>query len=51
VPFERHPLVTVLGAPLVVGVLAVIVVIGPGTVFHWLISFLIPLALVVLAVV
>ena len=51
VPFDRHPLATVLGAVAVAGVLAAIVVVGPGGVFHFLFSFLLPMAVVLLVVV
>jgi hypothetical protein len=46
VPFDGHPLATVLGAVAVAGVLAAIVVVGPGGVFHFLFSFLLPMAAV-----
>ena len=51
IPFERHPLAMLLGAFAVVGVLAAIVVLGPGRVFHLLVSFLLPMALVLLVMV
>src|SRR5215218_7766550 len=51
VPFDRHPLATVLGAVAVAGVLAAIVVVGPGWVFHFLFSFLLPMAIVLLVIV
>jgi hypothetical protein len=40
-----------LGAFAVVGVLAAIVVLGPGGVFHVLVSFLLPMAVILLVVV
>jgi hypothetical protein len=46
VPFDRYPLATVLGAVAVAGVLAAIVVVGPGGVFHFLFSFQLPMAVV-----
>jgi hypothetical protein len=51
IPFDRHPLAMLLGAIVVVGVLAAIVVLGPGGVFHLLFSFLLPLAVILLVVV
>jgi magnesium-transporting ATPase (P-type) len=50
-PFDRHSLAMLLGAFVVVGVLAAIVVLGPGAVFHFLFSFLLPMALILLVVV
>jgi hypothetical protein len=40
-----------LGPVAVVGILAVIAVVGPGRVIHWLVSFLMPLAVVPLVMV
>ena len=51
IPFDRHPLVMLLGALVFVFVVAVIAIFGPGRVFHWLVSFLIPLAVILLVVV
>src|SRR5919202_3625998 len=52
IPFDRHPLAMLLGAiVVVVGVLAAIVVLGPGGVFHLLVSFLLPMALILLVMV
>jgi hypothetical protein len=51
IPFDRHPLAMVLGAVAIVGVLAAIVVVGPGEVFDFLFSFLLPMAVVLLVVV
>jgi hypothetical protein len=51
IPFDRHPLAMLLGAIVVVGVLAAIVVLGPGGVFHYLFSFLLPMAVILLVVV
>jgi hypothetical protein len=51
IPFDRHPLAMLLGAFVVVGVLAAIFVIGPGGVFHLLVSFLLPMAVILLVVV
>jgi magnesium-transporting ATPase (P-type) len=51
IPFDRHPLAMLLGAFAVVGVLAAIVVLGPGGVFHLLISFVLPVAVILLVVV
>jgi magnesium-transporting ATPase (P-type) len=51
IPFDRHPLAMLLGAFVVVGVLAAIVVLGPGGVFHLLISFLLPMAVILFVVV
>jgi len=49
--FERHPLAMLLGAIVVVGLLAAIVIVGPGGVFDWLVNFLLPMALILLVVV
>ena len=49
IPFDRHPLAMLLGAFAVVGLLAAIVVLGPGGVFHFLVSFLLPMAVIVRA--
>ena len=44
IPFDRHPIAMVIGAVAIAGVLAVIiVVVGPGGVFHFLFSFLPPM--------
>ena len=51
IPFDRHPLAMLLGAFAVVGALAAIVVLGPGGVFHLLVSFLLPMAVILLVVV
>ncbi len=51
IPFERHPLAMLLGAIVVVGLLAAIVIVGPGGVFDWLVSFLLPMAVVLLVMV
>ena len=51
IPFDRHPLAMLLGAIAVVGVLAAIVVLGAGGLFHLLVSFLLPMALILLVVV
>jgi magnesium-transporting ATPase (P-type) len=40
-----------LGAIVVVGLLAAIVVVGPGGVFDWLVNFLLPMAVILLVVV
>jgi magnesium-transporting ATPase (P-type) len=48
---ERHPLALLLGAIVVVGLLAAIVIVGPGGVFDWLVNFLLPLAVILLVVV
>ena len=51
-PFDRHPLAMLLGAVIVVvGVLTAIFVVGLGGVFHFLFSFLLPMALILLVVV
>jgi magnesium-transporting ATPase (P-type) len=50
-PFDRHPLAVVLGAFVCVFVVVVIAIFGPGRVFHWLVSFLIPMAVILLVVV
>jgi hypothetical protein len=51
-PFDRHPLAMLLGAIIVVvGVLTAIFVVGLGGVFHFLFSFLLPMALILLVVV
>jgi magnesium-transporting ATPase (P-type) len=50
--FDRHPLAMLLGAiVVVVGMLAAIVVVGLGGVFHFLFSFLLPMAVVLTVVV
>jgi hypothetical protein len=51
IPFDRHPLAMLLGAIAVVGGLAIAVVAGPGRMFDWLVSFLLPLAVILLVVV
>src|SRR5512133_3099174 len=51
IPFDGHPLAMLLGAIVVVGFLAAIFVIGPGGVFHFLFSFLLPMAVVLIVVV
>jgi hypothetical protein len=51
IPFDRHPLAMLLGAIVVAGVLAAIFVVGPGGVFHFLFSFLLPMAVILLVVV
>ena len=49
IPFDRHPLAMLLGAIIVVvGVLAAIFVVGLGGVFHFLFSFLLPMAVILL---
>jgi magnesium-transporting ATPase (P-type) len=51
-PFDRHPLAMLLGAIIVVvAVLTAIFVVGLGGVFHFLFSFLLPMALILLVVV
>jgi hypothetical protein len=51
IPFDRHPLAMLLGAFVFVFAVAVIAIVGPGRVFHWLVSFLIPMAVILLVVV
>jgi magnesium-transporting ATPase (P-type) len=51
IPFDRHPLAILLGAFVFVFVIAVTAIFGPGRVFHWLVSFLIPMAVILLVVV
>jgi hypothetical protein len=52
IPFDRHPLAMLIGAiVVVVGVLAAIVVVGLGGVFHFLFSFLLPMAVILFVVV
>ena len=51
IPFDRHPLAMLLGAIVLVGFLAAIVVLGPGGVFHLLVNFLLPMAVILLVVV
>ena len=52
IPFDRNPLAMLIGAiVVVVGVLAAIVVVGLGGVFHFLFSFLLPMAVILLVVV
>jgi hypothetical protein len=51
IPFDRHPLALLLGAFLVVFAIALIAIVGPARVFHWLVSFLIPMAVILLVVV
>ena len=51
-PFDRNPLAMLLGAIIVVvGVLTAIFVVGLGGVFHFLFSFLLPMAVILLVVV
>ena len=51
-PVDRYPLAMVVGAIIVVvGVLTAIFVVGLGGVFHFLFSFLLPMALILLVVV
>ena len=50
-PFDRHQLAMLLGAIAVVGVLATTGVAGPGRLFDWLVSFLLPTAVILLLVV
>jgi hypothetical protein len=47
ITFDRHPLAMLLGA----FVVAVIAIVRSGRVFHWLVSFLIPMAVILLVVV
>jgi hypothetical protein len=49
--FDRHPLAILLGAIVVVGLLAAIVIVGPGGLFDWLLNFLLPMAVILLVVV
>jgi hypothetical protein len=42
IPFDRHPLAMLLGAFVFVCVVAVIAIVGPGRVFHWLVAFSYP---------
>jgi magnesium-transporting ATPase (P-type) len=51
IPFDRHPIAMLLGAFLFVFAVALIAIFGPGRVFHWLVSFLIPMAVILLVVV
>ena len=51
IPFDRHPLAMLLGAFVFVFAVAVIAIVGPGRVFHWLVSFLIPMVVILLVVV
>jgi hypothetical protein len=51
IPFDLHPLAMLLGAFVFVFAVAVIAIVGPGRVFHWLVSFLIPMAVILLVVV
>lgn len=51
IPFDRHPLAMLLGAVVLVLVVAVIALVDPGRVFNWLVSFLIPMAVILLVVV
>ena len=49
IPFDRHPLAMLLGAIIVVvEVLTAIFFVGLGGVFHFLFSFLLPMALILL---
>ena len=51
IPFDRHPLAMLLSAFVFVFAVAVIAIFGPGRVFHWLVSFLIPMVVILLVVV
>jgi hypothetical protein len=52
IPFDRHPLAILIGAiVVVVGVLTAIFVVGLGGVFHFLFSFLLPMAVILFVVV
>jgi hypothetical protein len=51
IPLDRHPLAMLLGAFVFVFVVAVIAIFGPGRVYHWLVSFLIPMVVILLVVV
>ena len=52
IPFDRLPLAMPVGAiVVVVGVLAATVVVGLGGLFHFLFSFLLPMAVILLVVV
>jgi hypothetical protein len=51
IPFDRHPLAMVLGAVVIVSILAAIFVVGPGEVFDFLFRVLLPMAVVLLVVV
>jgi hypothetical protein len=51
IPFDRHPTAMILGAVVIVSVLAVIVVVGPSEVFDFLFGFLLPVAVGLLVVV
>jgi hypothetical protein len=51
IPFDRHPLTMLLGAFVFVFAVAVLAIVGPGRVFHCLVSFLIPMAVILLVVV
>ena len=51
IPFDRHPLAMLLGAFLVVFAIALIAIVGPARVFHWLVSFLLPMVVILLVVV
>jgi len=50
IPFDRHPLAMLIGAFVFVFIVAVIAIVGSGRVFYWLVSFLIPMAVMVLVV-
>jgi hypothetical protein len=50
-PFDRLPLAMLLGAFVFVFAVAVIAIVGPGRVFHWLVSFLIPMVVILLVLV
>lgn len=51
IPFDRHPTAMILGAVVIVSVLAVIVAVGPSEVFDFLFGFLLPVAVGLLVVV
>jgi magnesium-transporting ATPase (P-type) len=51
IPFDRHPLAMLLGTLVFVFAVAVIAIVGPARVLHWLVSFLIPMAVILLVVV
>ena len=48
IPFDRHALAVLPGAFVFVAVIAIV---GPGRVFHWFVSFLVPMAIILLVVV
>jgi hypothetical protein len=49
--FKRHPLAMLLGASMFVVIVTVTSLIGPDRVLQWLVSFLIPVAVILLVVV